>query len=284
MGHEVDLRDFQFMPLDVVRLRDSDFAITATGDEFKAGVLLWCAAWHQVPAGSLPDNDLMLASFAGYGRDIQAWAGVKIMALHGFSKGEDGRLYHSVICEKAAESWDKKNAQRSRTKAATEARRRAQEQRDVSPDDQRHDQRHDNRDDQHKSHQGTVKGQLSKGIGIEGAQDAPPPKKSSRKKGSRIPEDWAPDDKARTYAREHGLDNPTIEIEAEKFKNHWLAKTGANATKLDWPATWRTWVLNSGKFNGHGGAPPSTEYVSQAEKEKAAEAWRKQRDERRAGQ
>jgi hypothetical protein len=41
---DVDLRDFPFMPLDVLRLRDSDLATLTTGEEFKAAVLLWCAA------------------------------------------------------------------------------------------------------------------------------------------------------------------------------------------------------------------------------------------------
>ena len=40
---EVDLRDFAFMPLHVVRLRDSGLTAKASGDEFRAAVLLWCA-------------------------------------------------------------------------------------------------------------------------------------------------------------------------------------------------------------------------------------------------
>lgn len=37
---DCDLRDFSFMPLDVVRLRDSTLAIKATGEEFRAAVLV----------------------------------------------------------------------------------------------------------------------------------------------------------------------------------------------------------------------------------------------------
>ena len=36
----IDLRDFAFLPLDVVRLRDSELVSTATGDEFRAAVHL----------------------------------------------------------------------------------------------------------------------------------------------------------------------------------------------------------------------------------------------------
>lgn len=102
---ECDLRGLPFMPLDVARLRDSDLAIEATGDEFRAAVLLWCASWNQVPAGSLPNSDAALATYAGYGRDIKGWKKVKTGALRGFVECADGRLYHPVVCEKALEAW-----------------------------------------------------------------------------------------------------------------------------------------------------------------------------------
>jgi hypothetical protein len=104
----VQLRDFAFMPLDVVRLRDSDLATESSGEEFRAAVLLWCSAWHQAPAASLPDNDQVLAKFAGFGRDRKAWLKVKSGALRGFELCSDGRLYHRVLAEKAIEAWDGK--------------------------------------------------------------------------------------------------------------------------------------------------------------------------------
>jgi len=96
------------MPLDVARLRDSDFATEVSGDEFRAALLLWCASWHQKPAASLPDNDASLAKYAGYGRDQRAWKRVRVGALRGFSLCDDGRLYHAVIAEKAVEAWEGK--------------------------------------------------------------------------------------------------------------------------------------------------------------------------------
>ena len=57
---DVDLRSFPTMPVDVQALRNSDMAVTATADEFRAAILLWIAAWHQVPAGSLPNDDKIL--------------------------------------------------------------------------------------------------------------------------------------------------------------------------------------------------------------------------------
>ena len=33
--------------------------------------------------------------------------------------------------------------------------------------------------------------------------------------------------------------------ETDKFINYWRAKSGKDATKLDWVATWRNWMLNA---------------------------------------
>ena len=104
----VDLQDFRFMPLDVVRLRDSGMAAQASGEGFRAGVLLWCVAWHQVPAGSLPDDDLTLAGYAGFGRSVRDWRKHRHDALRGWVKCADGRLYHPVVCEKVREAHEQK--------------------------------------------------------------------------------------------------------------------------------------------------------------------------------
>jgi hypothetical protein len=112
---EVDLRDFAFMPLDVGRLRDSDLASEETPEACWAAVLLWCAAWHQVPAGSIPDSDDWQAKHAGYksqGRIAPGWRKVRTGALRGWVACSDGRLYHPVIAEKAIDAWRSKLKQR----------------------------------------------------------------------------------------------------------------------------------------------------------------------------
>lgn len=112
---EVDLRDFAFMPLDVQRLRDSDLASDETPEACWAAVLLWCASWHQVPAGSIPDSDEWQAKHAGYkaqGRIAPGWRKVKRGALRGWVACSDGRLYHPVIAEKAIDAWRSKLRQR----------------------------------------------------------------------------------------------------------------------------------------------------------------------------
>lgn len=71
------------------------------------------------------------------------------------------------------------------------------------------------------------------------------PRKSAR--GTRIPEDFSPD---LTEARQV-IPDLDAEAEAAKFRDYWTAKTGAGATKADWPATWRNWIRNcadSGRY------------------------------------
>ena len=106
--NNIDLRSFEFMPLDVVRFRDSDFTALVEAEAFRSGFLLMCASWHQVPAGSLPNDDRILSNLAGFGRVVKEWEKFKDEALHGWVLCDDNRYYHPVVCEKALESWNSK--------------------------------------------------------------------------------------------------------------------------------------------------------------------------------
>lgn len=71
------------------------------------------------------------------------------------------------------------------------------------------------------------------------------PKKSDTARGTRLPADWQPSEADRAYALGKGASAAMIDLEAEKFRNFWLAKTGIGATKRDWAATWRNWILSA---------------------------------------
>jgi hypothetical protein len=107
-----DLRDFPFMPIDISRLLGSEFHAMAGDTAWRAGVTLWLRSWHQVPAGSLPDNDIALARLAELGSDLKTWRTIKDAAMRGWEKCSDGRLYHRVVAEKALEAWIEKLLQR----------------------------------------------------------------------------------------------------------------------------------------------------------------------------
>ena len=112
---DCDLQDFAFMPLHVARLRDSDLANEAHPEACWYAVLLWSAAWHQLPAASLPDNESVLAKLCGLGRDLKTFRKHRADAMRGFVKCSDGRLYHPTVAEVAVESWKRKLEQRWRT-------------------------------------------------------------------------------------------------------------------------------------------------------------------------
>jgi hypothetical protein len=121
---EVDLRDFAFMPLDVRRLLTSETWMLGNGDERAAAMCLWLESWHQVPAGSLPDNPRILAHLSQTPR----WEKVKAHAMRGWVKCADQRVYHPVVAEKALEAWLHKLARKARTEAARTARMQQRQQ------------------------------------------------------------------------------------------------------------------------------------------------------------
>lgn len=105
---DCDLTGYRWMPLDVIRVIDSDTFGISTGDEFKTAFRLWAKCWQQVPAASLPDDDRVLAHLAGLSENLPKWKKVRAVALRGFVKCSDGRLYHPVIAEKAIEAMGKR--------------------------------------------------------------------------------------------------------------------------------------------------------------------------------
>lgn len=68
---------------------------------------------------------------------------------------------------------------------------------------------------------------------------------SKRKVRTALADDWLPDDASVAFARGNGLTGEQIAAAFEKFKAYHQAKGSVMA---DWPAAWRTWVLNEVKF------------------------------------
>lgn len=102
---EVDLRDYARMPLDFERLFSSDTWVLGNPEEKVAALHLWCRSWHQVPAGSLPNDERILAHLSGSG---PRWRKIRPHAMRGWVECTDGRLYHPVVAELALQAWDAK--------------------------------------------------------------------------------------------------------------------------------------------------------------------------------
>ncbi len=64
-------------------------------------------------------------------------------------------------------------------------------------------------------------------------------------KGTRLPKDWVLPKAWGMWALEKGLPREKVITEAERFRNYWVAKSGKDASKVDWEATWRNWILKA---------------------------------------
>jgi hypothetical protein len=196
---EVDLSDFPFMPLMIARLKQSRAWLICKRRPEMAFYLinLWTASWHNRPAASLEDDDLVLADLAMCSDEV--WTRVRADALRGWVKCSDGRLYHPVIAEQAMAAWERKVAQRNRTAAATAARAAKHAERhddginkcdDDGPkerDDDRNVNPDEQRDDDRNVHQGTGTGTV-KGIEKETRErisDGLPSQKPAKEKTPR---------------------------------------------------------------------------------------------------
>lgn len=95
---DADLRSVRWFKLDIVSLLNSDFMQLASAEEFKAAFMLWTKSIHQLPAGSLPNDEAILAKLAGgYDYRRKPWQRIREMALHGWELCSDGRLYHQAV-------------------------------------------------------------------------------------------------------------------------------------------------------------------------------------------
>jgi hypothetical protein len=267
---DVDLRDFPFTPLFRARLFSSEFHAHADDSSWRAGVTLWLRSWDQVPAGSLPDDDVTLCRLAELGRDLKAWKKVKQWAMHGWFKCSDGRLYHRVVAEGVNEAWQSKQARRDRTVAAREARQRHREQQSLSqipsqPLSQSSVTDPATQDVTASKGQGQGQGQgiSSPPVAIATSGEGGAQPRASPLRGSRLARDFEmPDDwlEEAAKARMRMLLPPAnLPLEAEQFRLYWQTKSGVSATKTDWRKTWINWALKAkpiseGKPNGRIGS------------------------------
>lgn len=72
---------------------------------------------------------------------------------------------------------------------------------------------------------------------------APPPDaKPKIVRGTRLPDNWRLSKSMGEWALANFEVTATdIRAQAEKFANHWHAKAGGNAVKINWDKTWQNW-------------------------------------------
>lgn len=263
---EVDIAGFGGFMLDVDRLLASELVALATPEESWCAFMLWCRAWQQRPAGSLPNDERVLASFSRAGA---RWKKVRAMALHGFILCSDGRLYHPVVCAQVMKAWAKRRAYRNDQERLQKWREAKRGNGTPTPAETHNETGFNgvsetlnetasemaSESDRQGQGQGQKKERKNSPLRPPLILESPtaaasPPPDSPRLRGSRLPSDWQASGDDEAFARSLGLNPARI---LASFRDYWTAKSGADATKLDWSATWRNWCRREAE---RGGKPP----------------------------
>ncbi len=115
---EVDLRNFDYMPLLIEQIqRSRAWLICKRQPEMAFFMLnLWMNSWHEVPAGSLENDDDVLADRAMC--PPSRWPKVKLVAFRNWILCSDGRYYHSGLAEVVKKSWTAKLRTEHKTEGA----------------------------------------------------------------------------------------------------------------------------------------------------------------------
>lgn len=65
--------------------------------------------------------------------------------------------------------------------------------------------------------------------------------KPSKARGTRLPDDWQPDQAIVDWTRTNAP-AAANSLEVDRFRDYWTAQPGAKGRKTDWAATWRNWA------------------------------------------
>ena len=73
------------------------------------------------------------------------------------------------------------------------------------------------------------------------AKPASKPSKTSKARGTRLPDRWQPDPALVVWTRANAPAAANA-VEVDRFRDYWTAQPGAKGRKTDWAATWRNWA------------------------------------------
>jgi uncharacterized phage protein (TIGR02220 family) len=101
--------------IDLQQVQQSDTWALASAEIRPWLLMLWVASWQQVPCGSLPSDDKVIA--ARIGMPFESFNAAKNVLMRGWWLASDGRLYHETITERVIAMLDRKKAERDRQAA-----------------------------------------------------------------------------------------------------------------------------------------------------------------------
>jgi uncharacterized protein YdaU (DUF1376 family) len=234
----VDCSDLDGFMLNAERLMSSELLALHGNDVLGAALLLWCRAWKQRPAASLPDDDRINAAFARL--SLKKFREVKDAVMRGFVKCSDGRLYHRFLSGEATKAFARKVQFQGRRAADAKRLKEWRDAKRETADETQLETQSETWSETRFVADGNGKDRDRDRDSLRKDSPTESPKESSSK-GRRLPPDWRPtDDDWATACRLLGRHK--AEIELAKFRDYWPAKPGSAGRKLDWDGTWRNWV------------------------------------------
>jgi len=120
---EVTMGGNEWFPLYHRRLQKSRWWRSASDLARSRNIDLWCSAFEETPAGSLPDDDLDLADAAGFGRDVASFQALKAEIMAPWLRCSDGRWYHPALSEVVMEAWERTGDRRRKERERQAAHR-----------------------------------------------------------------------------------------------------------------------------------------------------------------
>lgn len=269
---DVDVRDLDGFMLNVERLMASELVALSSHEVVAACVFLWCRAWKQMPAASLPDDDRVIAAYSRL--PAARYRKLKVEILRGFVKCSDGRLYHRVLGEEATRAFGRKttymnrrdkDAERLRQWRLKQAETTGETQADTTPetssetsletrfvaeDTVRYDTVRKIEEGESRE-RATFPSKLVDGKSETISNSEPKPKATTKRgRSSKGLVPWPPDFELtaglREYAQKHGFDADWL---FEKFHNKALA---VGWQYRDWPAAFRTFAQNERTYTPQG--------------------------------
>ena len=119
---DVDCSNLDSFMLNCEKLMASELVALASHEAIAAALFLWCRAWKQRPAASLPDDERVLASFARL--PLPRFRKLRQDIMRGFVLCSDGRWYHTVLSSTAIAAHERKMAFQKKRETETERLRK----------------------------------------------------------------------------------------------------------------------------------------------------------------
>lgn len=240
---DCDCTDLDGFMLNVERLMASELVALSVHEVVAAALFLWCRSWKQVPAASLPDDERVIAAFARL--PIAKFRRIRSEVMRGFVKCSDGRFYHKVLAAEALKAWGRKLAFQKRRDTDAERLRKWRASHGETSGETHDETRFVQEGQGQGQGQGLKKESKKSSLRSHKENGAKAPSNGEEQKiprASRLPEGWEPFDENYDLAISWGLIDSEIRTEHAKFTDYWTAKSGKDATKTDWDATWRNWM------------------------------------------